>query len=196
MGKLTKDEKPTSNHEVLIDQLSSQYKIYRDEVRGFLQLAGGSASLLVILLFGEITAAKDNPLLLFLVPLSIVSYGALFALMFIYASIAASYSELLEKKLNALLHNQSRTYIFESEYVGPKPKQREFIYFGLIWTLIPVMPLSVCAYALWQLRKSYKITSELLALIVVIGLLGMLFSTVKIMLNRKQRNKIIIDEMK
>ena len=56
---------------ILLEQLGTQYKIYREEVRAYLQLTAGSASLLVLLLFGELTAAKDNPTLLILIPLSI-----------------------------------------------------------------------------------------------------------------------------
>lgn len=182
----------TDNQEVL-NHLSSQYKIYRDEVRGYLQLAGGSVSLLIILLFGEMTAAKDNSLFLMLIPLSVLSYFALFCVMFIYASIAASYSELLELKMNALLGTRNSVYIFESEYVGPKPHQNEFLYFGLIWLLMPAMPLSLCVYALLQLGKTHRLLACLLAFAVAIGLVVAVLSTVKIMIKRKQKNDLLIE---
>jgi hypothetical protein len=73
---------------LVLDQLSFQYGVYRDEVRTYIQLVCGSSSLLMLILLGEMAAAHDKPELLMLIPLSVMSFGALLSAMATFMGIA------------------------------------------------------------------------------------------------------------
>ena len=154
----------------IIEQMSAQYKLYRDEVRGYLSFAAGSASLFVVLVVGEISIAKDNPRLLILIPLSALSYGAILAMFYSYAVTAARYSELLEFQLNDLLGVP--IFLFENRYVGPKPGRGEFLAFGVIWCCIGALPGAMSAYAIVRLFRERLLAPGVVIAVLVGVLLG------------------------
>src|SRR5262249_5747469 len=131
--------------EKLITEISGQYKLYRDEVRAYLNFAAGSASLFVAIIVGEISIAKDHPRMLALVPLSVLSYCGILAMFYIYAVTAAHYSGLLERQLNNLLGTD--VFLFETRYVGPKPGRGEFLWYAVVWCAVGIIPGAVSGYA-------------------------------------------------
>jgi hypothetical protein len=139
---------------LLLDRLEFQYRIYRGEVRAYLQIAAGSVSILILVLLGEVTASKDHPELLFLVPISILSYIALLTILWIFANIAATYSELLELEMNDLLRLPA--FQFENHYVGPKRGRSETLPFIVLYGLTGVMPVALCIYALSQVEPLHE----------------------------------------
>lgn len=165
----------------LVEQLGAQYKLYRDEVRVYLNFAAGSASLFVALVVGEISVAKDNPRMLVLIPLSALSYGGILAMFYSYAVTAAHYSELLERQLNDLL--AINVFLFESRYVGPKPGRGEFFWFAVIWCCVGIVPVALSGYAvvrLFQERLWHPGLVVLLLAVTLIGLTAIVFAVVRI----------------
>ncbi len=138
----------------LLDHLSAQYRLYREEVRLYLGFVSASASFFAILLALEMNAAKDDPSLLVLFPLTTVSYGALLGFVYTYAQIAAKYSALLEKKLNSLLGVS--VYNFESRFVGPSAKRGDRLPFAVLMALTAAMPLALTIYGIWRVAGVSK----------------------------------------
>ncbi len=173
---------PTVDHtDKLLDQLSAQYKLYRDEVRAYLNFAAGSASLFVALVVGEISVAKDNPRMLALIPLTTLSYGGILAMFYSYAVTAAHYSDLLERQLNDLLG--TKVFLFESRYVGPKTGRGEFLWFAVIWCCVGIVPVALSGYAvvrLFQERLWHPGLVVLLLAVALIGLTAIIFAVVRI----------------
>lgn len=161
----------TDKSEKLIDQISGQYKLYRDEVRAYLNFAAGSASLFVAIVVGEISVAKDNPRMLALVPLSVLSYCGILAMFYSYAVTAAHYSGLLERQLNDLLG--TKVFLFESRYVGPKPGRGEFFWFAVIWCCVGIVPVALSGYAVIRLFQERLWHPGLIVLILGISLIGL-----------------------
>ncbi|HEY2496852.1 MAG TPA: hypothetical protein VGK24_07270 [Candidatus Angelobacter sp.] len=180
---------------LVVDQLTLQYGIYRDEVRTYIQLVCGSSTLLVIILFGEITAAHDKPELLMLVPLSVISFAALLSAMSTFMGIAASYSELLELKINFVL-GRFPLFLFESNYryLNPIAHKRAALPVVAIWILIPVMPVTLCFYSLWELKALHPHAALVLAVVVIICMAGCAVSGTKAVGNMRQRNAELFAE--
>jgi hypothetical protein len=180
---------------LVVDQLAFQYGVYRDEVRTYIQLVCGSSSLLMLILLGVTTAAHDKPELLILIPLSIISFAALLSAMATFMGIAACYSELLELKINFLLE-QFPVFLFESDYryLSYPVHGRVGLPVAATWVLIPVMPLTLCCYSLWQLKHSHPLAALALALVVPIGLLASAISGTRVVGNMRQRNKALFAE--
>lgn len=177
---------------LVVDQLAFQYGVYRDEVRTYIQLVCGSSSLLVLVLFGEMSAAHDKPELLMLVPLSVISFAALLSAMSTFMGIAASYSELLELKINFVLE-QSPVFLFESDYryLNHNAHRRVTLPVAAIWMLIPVMPVTLCFYSLWQLKHSHPHGALALALGITICIFASAVSGTKAVGNMRRRNEAL-----
>jgi hypothetical protein len=130
---------------VLLEHLAAQYKIYREEVRLYAGFAATSTTLLLLLLFSELTAAtgKDNtvnPKFYVLIPLSLVWYGAILAFFMSHVVVIESYTRLIEQKMNSLLN--SKVFQFESKYRFPRLDKADLfpiIVFVLIAGLIPIV---------------------------------------------------------
>jgi hypothetical protein len=182
---------------LVIDQLAFQYGVYRDEVRTYIQLVCGSSTLLVLILLGEVTAAHDRPELLQLIPLSVISFAALLSAMSTFMGIAASYSELIELKINYILE-QIPVFLFENHYryLDHTAHKRVALPIVAIWTLIPAMPLTLCIYSLWELKQTHPFKALALTLAVAICLLGCVVSGISALSNMRQRNKTLFEEWK
>jgi len=115
--------------------------MYREEFRAWASYAAASVTILVGALAAVWTLAKDVPLeLLALLPLVFVSYGALVTLLLTYAAAAQVYSELLERKMNALLGSDD--YIFERRYSvfrGFRADRTAYLIVGAVMMLAPLV---------------------------------------------------------
>jgi hypothetical protein len=203
VGKSMKNEKNDSEREELIEQLSCQYSIYRDEIRLYAQLIFGSATLFGGILYWVMSSVRD-PLRWAILPLIVVSFAGLFALMMVFMGIIASYVELLELKLNFLLgdHNDVFQYesyyigMFESSYSGLRKRDRGFANFVLIWITTSLMPITLCGYALWKLWNSYPKSAWLLTIFSFVALWTIFLSARKIVDFRRKDNRRLLEEWK
>jgi hypothetical protein len=132
---------------ILLEQLAEQYKIYREEFRGYLSFTTNSGIFLVAFFVGVLGFARDYPQVLVLVPVGVLSYIGLIAVLRTYAMIASTYCELIERQINTLL--DTTCYRFESEYAGPKMKGGDTLPFIVMWTSIGILPVVVTFYAIW-----------------------------------------------
>lgn len=197
------DTQPDRSNDAVIAKLDSQYSVYRDEVRLYVQLMFGSASLFGLLLYWEISAVSV-PILWAVLPLTVVSFCGLLALMMVFLGVIAAYTELLELKLNYLLGDRADVFMFESYYIGlfsssqsqSNRSERGFPYLIVIWILASIMPLLLCGYALWKLMKSYPVGGPILAIFVLAALPSILVCAVKIVANRRRENKHLLDAWK
>jgi hypothetical protein len=171
------ETKDRTQVEIVLNQLESQYKVYRAEITSYNQIAAGSASLLVLLLFGELAAAKDNPSMYFLILLSVISYSAVLGNLATYGRMAGLYTALLERKINELI-KVNDLYQYEHDYVGPymgdrlwdsdNPKKQysETFEFLFVFAILPAaMPIILSAYSLLMLR-SQRLRLELAKLLI------------------------------
>lgn len=198
-----KNEKDDSEREEMIEHLSSQYSIYRDEIRLFVQLIFGSATLFGIILYWEMSAIQD-PMRWAVLPLTVVSFAGLFALMMAFLGIITSYVELLELKLNFLLGNRNDIFQYESYYIGMfessysevKKLNRGFFNFVLIWIITALMPFSLCGYALWKLWHFYPRSAWGLTIFALGALYIVLRSAIKIVDFRRKDNLRLLEAWK
>lgn len=184
-----------SREKTLLDHLSAQYRLYREEVRLFLGFAAASVPLLIFLFIGELNAAKDDSRFIVFIPLTSLSYGALLGLMWIYATMAAHYSALLELKINTILGAQ--IFIFENIYVGPKAKRGEVAPFVALCVLIAAMPVAFACYAMWRLAHDTRVSICIfcgLLVFVTIGFACILWAVYRIAQLRKEMNIQMFDE--
>jgi hypothetical protein len=128
----------------LLEHLVAQYKSYREEVRLYIGFAATSTTLLVVLLFNELTAAtgKDNTVntkFYVLIPLSLVWYGAIMALFMSHVAVIEEYSKLIEQKMNLLLRYD--VFQFESKYKFPRLKKNDLIPFSLFLLIAGLIPI-------------------------------------------------------
>jgi hypothetical protein len=134
----------------LLEHLSTQHRQYRDEFRAWVGFAAASAAVLVAGLGAIFALSKDMPSYLIAVsPLVLVSYSALVGVLLMYAAAAQLYSELLERKMNALLGREE--YTFELQYSvfrGVKADQRPYL---MLFGVMTLAPLVIGAAGLYQM---------------------------------------------
>ena len=180
---------------ILLEHLGTQYRLYREEARTYVGFAAASVSVLVVLFIGLLTLVKGNSKLVILIPLSGVSYGGLLALLYVYTSLAAKYSELIELKMNELLG--PNVFQFENYYVGPKPGRREAIPFFIIFLSIGAMPIAVILFGLWRCAHANILSTYmavLFLLIVVVALACVMRAVYSIINLRNEMNARLIEE--
>jgi len=197
------NEKRDFELKAIIDQLSSQYSVYRDETRLYLQLIFGSASVFGLILYWEMSPGP-RPMLWMILPLTVVSFAGLFALMMVFMGIVSSYTEMLEHKLNFLLGNRNDVFMYESYYIGfftsaykaPKPSERGFWHFIVLWIFTSLMPLLLCGYAIWKLWGFYPRGACLMGFFVIAAMGIILWCGIRIVVLRRKDNDRLFAEWK
>lgn len=190
----------------ILNQLESQYKVYRAEITSYNQIAAGSASLLVLLLVGELTVAQTHQVMYMLVPLSVISYAAVLGNLATYGRMAGTYTALLERKINELV-NISSLYQYEHDYVGPymgsrpidskEPGKRNFEGFIFLFSFVilpGVMPIILSIYALIELMHCYTKTAWSLIFSFLIAFIIIICSVVRILKTRQGWNNDLMEE--
>jgi hypothetical protein len=190
---------PQNDKKILLEHLESQYKLFRDEVRSFLGFLTASPAVLVALLSGELIVAKDEPRMLFVLPLTVLAYGAFIGCLFSFLAIAAKYSEMIERKINILLDDD--IYMFEINYGGPKNIKEKTFPLAVFAILMATLPLALTSYGIYRigwvnqlnLYSHPKYLALVFALIVVLGLLAIYWATMR-MLNLAEKKNLEVLE--
>lgn len=152
MSVATQENQPLNQEQktVLLEHLAAQYKMYREEVRLYIGFAATSTTLLLLLLFNELTAAvnKDNTVntkIYVLIPLSLVWYGALLGFFMSHVMVIEAYTQLIEQKMNSLLN--FNIFQFESKYRFPRLKKEDLSSYAAFWLIAGLVPITLALHA-------------------------------------------------
>ena len=137
----------------VLQSLESEYRMAREEVRGYLQIIAGTGGLFVAILFGLSALRRDDgsnqyPVsVLVAFPLGTVSCAAYGCHLYAYTFQVASNSARLERLLNIVQGDG----IFLLEHVYVAPRGWEFVPYLLMWSLVLSLAVSVTGYAIREL---------------------------------------------